>query len=368
MNILNWAMSLGSQIVQWIIRPRNLGIALLGRCSVVLIAIAGGFTIKAQDIAGVVRAFEFSSGDGIPGNLMTIVVYLMCLSWIIGLAMVLGTQWREWAEADSRQILVIEMRGLVDTSDKPLITAIPKTMIGRRIDCIVDVRAYLATSNPNVKEALKEIEHIKRDVRKARGDRARADVQVVAGGVMQVPLLFYVGTLLDDEGSVFLFEWERTASQWRRLTDADDGSRFKITGLDLIQDKKEIVLVASVSYLAALDEVAADFLGLSIVHMAHPNPQPNSLWSEETQAALTQQFLQTLGVLANQGVKMVHLVLAAPATLAIRFGRAYDYRNMPKLRCYQREQGYLPAYLWSIQMPTATEPAIYLLTQPVVST
>jgi hypothetical protein len=35
MNILNWVMSLGSQIVQWIIRPRNHGIALLGRCSVV---------------------------------------------------------------------------------------------------------------------------------------------------------------------------------------------------------------------------------------------------------------------------------------------------------------------------------------------
>jgi len=58
----------------------------------------------------------------------------------------------------------------------------------------------------------------------------------------------------------------------------------------------------------------------------------------------------------------VHLVLAAPASLAIRFGKAYDQRNMPKIRCYQREQNQTPPYPWSIQMPAAQQPVAFIPT------
>lgn len=366
MRILDWAMNLGSQLVGWIVRPRNLGIALLSRSSFVLAALGGGFTIKAKDVAGVLQAFEFTPSEGLPGYLLPGVLYLMCLTWVIGLVMVIWTQKREWKEADARRILVVEMRGLVDTSDKPLLTAVPRSLVGRRVDCLVDVRNHLATPTPNVKEALNEIGHIQRDVRRARGDTARADVQVVAGGVMQVPLLFYAGTLLDDEGNVLLFDWERTTGDWKQLNDPADGGRFEVTGLERIESSKEVVLAVSASYLAAFDDIATTFPGLPVVHMARPNPQPNLLWSEETQADLTQQFLQMLGTLANQGVEMVHLVLAAPASLAIRFGKAYDHRNMPKLRCYQREQGYMPPYPWSIQMSAATQPVAFLSTPAAI--
>jgi hypothetical protein len=358
MRILDWAMGLGSQLVGWFVRPRNLGISLLSRSSAVLIVLAGGITIKAQGIAGFVEAFEIAPAEGLSGILLNILAYLACLTWVIGLVMVTGTQIREWREADTRRILVVEMRGLVDTSDKPLLTAIPRSRVGRRVDCLVDVRNYLASPTPNVKEALKEIEHIQRDVRRARGDTARADVQIVAGGMMQVPLLFYAGTLLDDEGNVLLMDWERAKGDWKLLNDPADGERFDVTGLESLDNSREVVLAVSASYLAAFDDIATTFPRLPVVHMARPNPQPNSLWSEETQAVLTQQFLQMLGSLANQGVEMVHLVLVAPASLAIRFGKAYDHRNMPKLRCYQREQGHTPPYPWSIQMPAATQPAV----------
>ncbi len=179
---------------------------------------------------------------------------------------------------------------------------------------------------------------------------------------MQVPLLFYAGTLLDDEGNVLLLEWERTKGDWKQLLDADDTDRFNTDGLENIGDAKEIVLAVSASYVAASADIAATFPGMPVVHMARPNPQPNSLWSEDTQAALTQQFLQMLGALANRGVEMVHLVLVAPASLAIRLGKAYDHRNMPKVRCYQREQGHTPPYPWSIEMPAATQPVAHLVT------
>lgn len=362
MRILNWAMGLVGQLVGWVIRPRNLGVSLLSRSSTFLLVMGSGVTIEARGVAGLVDAFKYAPADGLPGNLVTIVVYVACATWVIGLLMVLWSQYREWKEADSRRILVVEMRGLVDTSDKPLLAAVPRTVLGRRVDCLVDVRTHLAAPTPNVEEALKEIEHIQRDVRRARGDTARADVQVVAGGVMQVSLLFFAGTLLDDEGNVLLMDWERTKGDWKQLSDQADGETFEITGLDGLGTSKEVVLAVSASYVAAYNDIAATFPGIPVVRMARPNPQPNTLWSEDTQAALTQQFLQTLGRLANQGVEMVHLVLAAPASLAIRFGKAYDHRNMPKLRCYQREQNQTPPYPWSIQMPAAQQPVAFVPT------
>lgn len=362
MRVLNWAMGLVSQLVGWVVRPPNLGVALLSRSSSLLLLLGSGVTIEARGVAGIVDAFKYAPADGLPGNLVLIVVYLACATWVIGLLMVLWTQYREWKETDSRRILVVEMRGLVDTSDKPLLAAIPRTLLGRRVDCLVDVRTHLAAPTPNVEEALKEIEHIQRDVRRARGDTARADVQVVAGGVMQVSLLFFAGTLLDDEGHVLLMDWERTKGDWKQLSDQADGEAFEITGLDGLGTSKEVVLAVSASYVAAYNDISTTFPGIPVVGMARPNPQPNTLWSEDTQSALTQQFLQTLGTLANQGVEMVHLVLAAPASLAIRFGKAYDHRNMPKLRCYQREQNQTPPYPWSIQMPAAQQPVAFIPT------
>jgi hypothetical protein len=362
MRVLNWAMGLVNQLVGWVIRPRNLGVSLLSRSSTLLLVLGSGVTIEAQGVAGVVEAFKYAPAEGLPGNLLTIVIYLACATWVIGLLMVLWTQYREWKEADTRRILVVEMRGLVDTSDRPLLAAVPRTLLGRRVDCLVDVRTHLAAPTPNVEEALKEIEHIQRDVRRARGDTARADVQVVAGGVMQVPLLFFAGTLLDDEGNVLLMDWERTNGDWKLLSDQADGKAFEIIGLDGLGTSKEVVLAVSASYVAAYNDIATTFPGIPVVRMARPNPQPNSLWSEDTQAALTQQFLQMLGTLANQGVEMVHLVLVAPASLAIRFGKAYDHRNMPKLRCYQREQNQTPPYPWSIQMPAAQQPVAFVQT------
>ena len=190
----------------------------------------------------------------------------------------------------------------------------------------------------------------------------KANVTVVAGGVMQVPLQFYAGTLIDDEGAVQLYDWERTEKRWKALSETDDEGRFTVAGVDTIGGAPEVVLAVSASYRVALDDIAATFPDYPLVHLSLPNPTPNTLWSEANQAALTQQFLQTLAALANCGAETVHLILAAPASLSIRLGMAYDGRNMPQLRCYQREADQSPPYPWSIRMPQGQRPVEYILT------
>ena len=357
-----WVTGVINQLVTWVIRPRNLGIAVLSRSTLVLTAaLAGGFTLEVKG-AGFVEALKFSTAEGAPAFLLALVTYAGLIGWVIGLALVIGAYWRESKEAAAGPVLVAEMRGLVDTADQPLLKAVPVALSGRREDCLIDVRAYLTGVPPNVTSALDEISHLRRQVRRARGDTARENVKVVAGGVMQVPLLVYAGTQLDDEGKVTLLEWERTSGQWKQLLEPDDLSRFDVSGLIDATGAAEVVVAVSASYKVDFDGIAETFAGKPVVHLGLPEPKVNGLWSEENQVALTHQFLQTLGTLANAGVKTVYLVLAAPATLALRFGMAYDPRNMPDLLCYQRERGNTPPFPWSVQMPTDSKPVAYIPT------
>lgn len=360
---LTWLKGLIDQLFAFLVRPRQLGVALLGASSAALIALSGGFNFEVKGVAGFVEVLKFSSGEGLPGHLLAVAFYITIITWLTGLGMVVMTYRREWAEAEARRVLVVELRGLVDTSDRPLLGSIPRTVPGRRIDCRVDVRQLVSAKPPQVQEALHDLGRIRRDLRQQRGDTSKENVTVIAGGVMQVPLQFYAGTLIEDEGSVQLYDWERTDKRWKALTESDDGSRFAVTGLDSVGDAPDVVLAVSASYQVALNDIAATFPNLPLVQLARPNPLPNALWSEANQAALTQQFLQTLATLANCGVETVHLILAASSSLSIRLGMAYDGRNMPQLRCYQREAYQTPPYPWSIQMPQGEElPVEYLLT------
>lgn len=358
---LTWLKSLIDQLVSFVVRPRHLGVKLLEASTLVLLGLAGGFAFELRGFADI-EVLKFSSGEGLPGYLVSLTAYMALVTWVIGLAMVVSSFRRERTEADARRVLVVELRGLVDTSDRPLLGSLPRTVVGRPIDCHIDVRQLVSAKPPQVQEALNELAHIRRSLRQHRGNTSRENVTVVVGGIMQVPLQFYAGTLIDDEGAVELFDWERNEKRWKALTESDDESRFAVTGMNSVDDAPEVVLAVSASYEVALKDIAATFPGLPVVHLARPNPLPNALWSEANQAALTHQFLQALAALANYGVRTVHLILAAPATLSIRFGMAYDGRNMPQLRCYQREAGQLPPYPWSVQMPKDDQPVKFLAT------
>lgn len=363
--ILNWFMSLANRWVEWIFRKRNVGVAVTAACCSVLVAIASGsISVEANGVLGVVDAFKFSTGGGAPDLVQTVVAWVMLAGVIIGVGMTVHAYWKESKEAEVKRVVVVELRGLVDTSDFPLIRAVPKRLTGRKVDALVDVRQLLTGPSPNVSAALLELSHMQRNVRQVRGDTARAQVQVVAGGIMPVPLLFYSGVLLDDEGHVVLMDWERTSKCWKQLADPDDGTRFEISGVETAQASKEVVLAVSASYLADLSGIEATFPGLPVVHLQRQDLSVNSIWSDDTQAHLTQQFLQTLGSLANDGVELVHLILATPASLSIRFGMAYDVRNMPTLRCYQWNRGQVPPYEWSVEMPTNHQAAAVQIPTP----
>lgn len=124
-----WLKGLIDQLVTFFLRPRHLGVRLMGLSTMVLLVLAGGFAFELRGFAGI-EVLKFSSGEGLPGYLVAITAYLALVTWVIGLVMAVATFRREGAEADARRVLVVELRGLVDTSDRPLLGSLPPALVG----------------------------------------------------------------------------------------------------------------------------------------------------------------------------------------------------------------------------------------------
>lgn len=145
---------------------------------------------------------------------------------------------------------------------------------------------------------------------------------------MPVPFTFLTGYLLDDEGSgIKVFDWDRLgAGQWRMIqSDIDDGERLCIVAA-LSNNAEEVVLALSISYTVDEVGISAAFPGMHVMHMKMDERSSNAHWSLEKQSALAEQFFQALKGLSSQGVKTIHLIIAAPSSVVFNFGRIYDRR------------------------------------------
>ncbi len=159
--ILQWAMGLISAVVLWKIRKRNIGLVIftasLGALGVLAV---GDYSFEAKEVGGYAALLKFSTSGGLPDTLLAIAVYTVISSTLVGLYLVLHGYVRDNRDADSRRVPVVELRGLVDTSDSPLINAVPARIIGRREDLLFDLRSMLQPESLNVAGALDELAHL----------------------------------------------------------------------------------------------------------------------------------------------------------------------------------------------------------------
>ena len=135
-------------------------------------------------------------------------------------------------------------------------------------------------------------------------------------------------------------------------TASDDGKRFRVGGLDNVPvGTKEVALAVSVSYGVNADDIRARLCDIPVVDLVLEDGSPNCHWSEKKQRALGKQFLEMAITLGNCGVRRIHLFLAAQNSIAFRFGRLYDKRNLPEVAVYQYKRSAVPPYPWSVLMP-----------------
>ncbi|MFC3694147.1 MAG: 2-methylthioadenine synthetase [Ancylobacter novellus] len=338
--------------VGWLVRPRLLahygmwcGLAIVG-----FVCSGWAIGLELPTLEGPLR-FSFDTGGGTP-------TFLTWALLLFGFGLLAWGPWQEWAryrhERDllsKKRVLVLEARGLRFEIGRALADAVPDLILGRREPRILDFRQIYDGEITHPERGLEEAISLPNQIRQAAAGADRGDFTVVYGGLAPVPYTFLTGVLIDDEGKLFVMDWDRTAERWRALDAPDDGKRFEVEGLDSPKDSPEAVMAVAVSYPVLDRNLESAFPKLPVVRLTLEDGDVNAHWSAEKQAALAEQFLDAAIALEGCGVRRIHLVLAAPNSLVVRLGRAYDRRNLPALVVWQFERDMTPPYPWGIEMP-----------------
>ena len=289
---------------------------------------------------------------------------LLWIAFIVGCFLLLSGTWiaiartqQETADKERRRVFVIEQRGLRDTTDTPLLAAIPNSLIGRRESVLLDLRERIkdgVVTDPE--RALERVVGLSSELELRRAGHAAADISTVYGGLSPVPFTFLAGLLLDDESSIAVFDWDRDALAWRQLDGIDDGGSFSISGIDSIPaGSTEVAMAVSVSYGVDIKSVSKMLPNAPLVELQLLPRTNNGHWSENKQRRLASEFLNSVIQLADAGVQVIHLFIAAPNSIVFRFGRTYDKRNLPRVFVYQYQKGSEIEHPWSVDMPVQAE-------------
>jgi hypothetical protein len=343
--------------IEWIFRRRSPALLMM-RLGVTCLAL----TFGAGWILGVSIPFRDGNLDlrfDCAGGTPQIVVYSAATLGVLLIA--LGAIWEiiryrdEQRRLARKKVIVVEARGLRDTTGTPLHEAVPEKLEGHRDQVLIDLRQRVKDGViVEPRAALEKLTSLAADLERRENGLDRRDITYVYGGLAPVPLTFLTGVLMDDEGPVVVMDWDRHAENWRALDGDDDGQRFKVANLDVVpRGVTDVALAVSVSYGVDVDGVRHKVGGIPVVEMALASGSPDCHWSESKQKALGQQFLDTAIALGNQGVKRVHLFLAAQNSVVFRFGRLYDKRNLPEVTVYQYQREDIPPYPWGIRMPVS---------------
>lgn len=354
--LLNFVAKLLTRIVDFWLRKRSISSGLLRWGAAITVpSLASGLALglvywDAQRHFG----FDLRTTDGVPGWAVLGALGFGLLLMLMGTCIGVWDWWREKNAESKRKSIVVELRGLHSSPDTPASNAklgLPKGSCDWQV---VDFRPPSEGELVDPELALEKIAAVKRSVEVACGGRAKEDVIVALGGLAGVPCLFLAGMLFDDETNVVVFDWDRNQKNWRLTDDLDDGKRmlpFPQTIFPI--GTKEVVLAVSVSYAVDETAIATTFgQAIPVVHLRSEQMLADRFWSMEKQQTFVLAFRDAVQHLMELGIERIQLILAAPASLCIRMGMAYDRRLMPDLLVHQYERTAMVPYPWAFQMPT----------------
>ncbi len=296
---------------------------------------------------------QASTGDGPATWIIDFAFFTGLGMCLVGLLIATHKIYREMRTESRRKIIIVELRGLQSSPDTPATEVVLKDIRGQRTRIELDFRVRTATGTTVTPEAaLAKLSTMMHAVEVNSAGKDKSDVSVVVGGLAPVPLLFLAGLMLDDESNITVIDWDRNLKEWRVADGPDDGKRFLPIEIPSICGEAAVLAVA-ISYPISDDAIRQSFgEAVPIFRLTAEEVLSDRHWSEHKQAAFAAAFREAVQRLMNAGVKRIHLILAAPASQAIRIGMAYDKRLMPEIVVYQYEKSMEPPYPWGIQMPT----------------
>jgi hypothetical protein len=338
----------------WFTRPRTAGVALVGAGVALLAAPFSIDWLGQLDYFDGKRRFSLktATGSSLPQWMAPTAYVIGGLLVAVGALLVVV----DFRRTSRRVAVVLELRGLHSSPDTPAKDANLR-LPGQKIWHPIDFRPKSESELVDPSFALQRVTTFKNVLQTYAGGRDPSDVSVAVGGLAAVPALFLAGVLLDDESQVTLFDWQRDKKRWQLVDGPDDGKRMMPADYSqLPAGATEAVLAVSLSYQVDLPKVQATFPSLGVVELRAEEVAADRYWSSEKQEAVVSSFRAVVQELLHRGVTRIHLLLAAPASLSIRLGMAYDRRLLPELLVYQYERSSTPPYPWAFAMPTHGKP------------
>ena len=342
-----------TKFIDWIFRVKQLPSVLFNSgIGFIILAVGAGF--KAQ--------FENQSANGINKFLYessSTDLWLQISVLIIGFGLVITgaylwikTKQDENNSDKKKRLIVIEQRGLRNTSDNSLSEFVAKDFKGQVKDITTDIRERIIDGKVTAPDiALDKVKNITTSLQESCNNISSENLSIIHGGLLPVPYTFLTGLLLDDENNIVSYDWDREQESWRKIEGDDDNNRFKCNLPDSLNNAKEVVLSVSISYKTDMDNIKLSFPNMPIIEMEMENISTQSHWSNDKQSALAIQFLDFVKKLDINGVKKINLVIAGQNSLVFRFGRIYDKRNLPEAVIWQYERTETPAFNWGIELP-----------------
>jgi hypothetical protein len=351
-----------TRLLEWFTRPRSVGIAMLKYGGILASAGLGAdFAVQiARQSNDEGWSFSFGMGQGVPVWLTLVVIGFGIALMALGGCIL----WTDHRRERRRRLVVIELRGLHASPDSPAAKEVVSTFRGDRRHLLIDFRPQGLEGRVDPAYLLERVSSMRTTLHTLVDGVDKRDVQVAIGGLAAVPALFLAGMLIDDESHVHLYDWDRSAKCWRALDGADDSVRFlPPEGVPPVGAPEEAILVIEASYTINQADVTASFArSMPVIRLRIEMPLADRFWSEQKQAALAVQFRDSVQQLSAAGVRKLHLVVAAPASLSIRLGMCYDRRLLPDIAVYQFEKGLTMPYPWGLQMPTVGSSATIVKT------
>jgi hypothetical protein len=316
----------------------------------------GGLTgdLSWIDADRVLRLAVQADGGGLSVYWSQITVFLGILLVAAGLILGIIDHVTDRRQLRKQSVVVLEQRGLHQTIDTPLSSAVPKRLKGR-IDILpVDHRQSTSTSQiSSPEDALSQIAGLRQQLRQKRDAAGPCNVKLVYGGMAPVPLTFLTGMMVGNESGLTLMDWDRFAGRWREPDGVDDGDRFTVSGFEGLEEvTAEVALAVAVSFPSDEDGIRATVGAMPLISLALRTLSTAAHWSSDKQSAMAKDFVDLLGDLMAKGVKRIHLFIAAPNSVVFTLGRHLDDRLHPEVLVYQYERSASPPFPWAVKMPT----------------
>lgn len=156
----------------------------------------------------------------------------------------------------------------------------------------------------------------------------------------RLPLLVYLGSVIDDNIAVEVYQRHRASDAWAWLNEAEVAFATSSEGPPDVSST-EAVLIMNVSGTVIPDEIPDDLRGLPTLVLAPANvtPSPDIMSSRQALLAFEGAVRALFADLeaTAKGVRRLHVFGALPLSAAVALGRAHDAHIRPALAIYGRD-------------------------------